>query len=93
MGSAKKQLSEQEKKVAAAKRAEEKAANFKKLAEKRMSKILHSFGGLKALSNKNAYTWNEVQISRITGALDKAVQEVKDSFSKSTAQKSSGFEL
>ena len=80
--------SPQEKKV---KQSRDKAAKFKELANKRTNKALRSIEGIGALSNRNSYTYDDAQVSKIFAALEAQVAAAKKAFESKGA--ASGFTL
>ena len=74
-----------------AKRATEQAANFTKLGKARMNRVLSGLKGVEKLAG-NAYVYTPEQAAKITGALDIAVQRVKDAFA-GVKVAASGFDL
>lgn len=82
-------LSPAEKKVA---RAQAKVDNFKKLAVKRVNKVLYSLNGVTALSNRNSYAFDETQVKKIFDALEASVSMAKKKFESPTAG-GDGFSL
>lgn len=86
---AKPALSPAEKKVA---RAQAKVDNFKKLAIKRVNKVLYSLNGVAALSNRNSYAFDETQVKKIFDALEASVSMAKKKFESPTAG-GDGFSL
>lgn len=71
----------------------EKAANFKRLAEARVSKTLSAMKGVAALSNKSAYVYDTAQVQKILNALQAAVVTVKNAYEKPDAVSGDGFTL
>lgn len=71
----------------------EKAANFKRLAEKRVSKALSALKGVAALSNTGSYVYDKDQVAKILNALKAAVNNVESSYAKPVATAASEFSL
>jgi uncharacterized protein (UPF0333 family) len=89
---AKVQLTEAEAAAKKAERAAAKAANFTKLAAKRMTKALQAIELVQRLSNRNSYIYTDDQVNKMTDALDKAVSKLVTSYSATAkAAEKSGF--
>lgn len=83
-------LSPQEKKIV---RAQAKVDNFKKLAVKRVNKVIYSLNGVAALANRNSYTYAPDQIAKIFAALDATLVMAKKKFESPEAGGGDGFTL
>lgn len=59
---------------------ETKEERFKRIAEKRVQNIIHAIRNLSGLSNKKVYEWETEQLKKIWKAIDKEVENCKDSF-------------
>jgi len=59
---------------------ETKEERFKRIAEKRVQNIIHAIRNLSGLSNKKVYEWETEQLEKIWKAIDKEVENCKDSF-------------
>jgi len=59
---------------------ETKEERFKRIAEKRVQNIIHAIRNLSGLSNKKVYEWKTEQLEKIWKAIDKEVENCKDSF-------------
>lgn len=70
-----------------------KIANFKKLANKRVTKVLNGLDGIANLSNKNSYTYDAAQAAKIVAALKAGVDAVEKRFAASAAGTVAGFEV
>jgi hypothetical protein len=71
----------------------EKAADFKRLAEKRVVKALSVLRSIGALSNKSAYVYDTTQVAKIVDALKAGVNGVNAAFEKPDAAGGPGFTL
>ena len=61
-------------------KAENKEERFKRVAEKRVQRVLDSIGSLTHCSNKRMYKWNDQQLKRIWTVIDKELKMCKTSF-------------
>jgi predicted transcriptional regulator len=59
---------------------ETKKERFKRIAEKRVQNIIHAIRNLSGLSNKKVYEWETEQLEKIWVAIDKEVENCKNSF-------------
>lgn len=59
---------------------EEKHNKFIKLAEKRVSKLLHQLKLIGNLSNRSSYYYTEGEIKRIFNSIDKEMKRIKNLF-------------
>lgn len=59
---------------------ETKEARFKRIAERRVQRVLDSLRSLSQCSNKRMYNWNNEQLKKIWDAIDHAVKSCKESF-------------
>jgi len=59
---------------------ETKKERFKRIAEKRVQNIIHAIRNLSGLSNKKVYEWETEQLEKIWKAIDKEIEDCKDSF-------------
>lgn len=57
-----------------------KEERFKRVAEKRVQRVLDSLRGLSHCSNKRMYQWNDQQLKRIWLAIDKELKKCKESY-------------
>jgi len=57
-----------------------KKERFKRIAEKRVQNIIHAIRNLSGLSNKKVYEWETKQLEKIWKAIDKEIEDCKDSF-------------
>lgn len=71
----------------------EKVERFKKLAVKRMTRVLSGLEGVAALSNPRSYTYDNAQRDKIIAALRGAVDKVAASFNNPKAAGKSDFAL
>lgn len=71
----------------------EKAADFKRLAEKRVVKAQSVLRSIGALSNKGAYVYDTTQVAKIVDALKASVNGVATAFEKPDAAGGPGFTL
>ena len=61
-------------------RNESKDERFKRVAEKRVKRILDNLRLLSNCSNKRMYAWTDDQLKRIWSALDKELKDCKLAF-------------
>jgi DNA repair photolyase len=59
---------------------ETKEQRFKRIAEKRVQRVLDSIRSLSNSSNKRMYEWKDEQLQKIWTAIDKELQKCKASF-------------
>jgi hypothetical protein len=59
---------------------ETKEERFKRVAEKRVRRVLDSLRSLSQCSNKRMYQWNEGQLRKMWTAIDKELKTCKASF-------------
>jgi hypothetical protein len=59
---------------------ETKEQRFKRVAEKRVQNILNGIRSLSQCANEKIYAWNDEQIKKIWGAIDRELTLCKDSF-------------
>jgi len=59
---------------------ETKEQRFKRVAERRVRRVLDSFRSLSQCSNKRMYDWDEKQLSRIWDAIDHAYETCRDNY-------------
>ena len=59
---------------------ETKENRFKRIAEKRVQRVLEGIRNLASCSNKRMYEWNDEQLKKIWTALDKELAKCKVSF-------------
>lgn len=64
---------------------------FKYLAEKRMEKALRAIASIGNLADTKNYRYEERQVNQMLSALERAVEEVVDEFSKQKRQKGKSF--
>ena len=64
-------------------RGETKEERFKRVAEKRVQRVLDSVRGLSQCSNKRMYKWNDEQLKKIWDSIEKTMEACKVSFEKS----------
>jgi hypothetical protein len=65
---------------AALARSAAKSANFKRLASQRVANALAKLNGVKQLSNRNSYSYDNVQVTKILNALKAAVNEIEAAY-------------
>lgn len=73
-----------------AKKDEDRATRFKRIAEKRTNQIIRVVRLLGNCSNKSSYSYNEREVSKIFTAIDKELKEAKARF---TFKKEKTFKL
>ena len=61
-------------------RGETKEQRFKRIAEKRVQRVLDSVRSLSHCSNKRMYEWKDKQLKKIWIAIDKEMTKCKASF-------------
>ena len=59
---------------------EPKEVRFKRVAEKRVNRILENLRLLSNCSNKRMYSWSDDQLKKIWSVIDKEFKECKASF-------------
>ena len=59
---------------------EKKGERFKRIAERRVQRVLDSIRGLSQCSNKRMYNWNDEQLNKIWASIDKELKKCKASF-------------
>ena len=62
---------------------ETKEERFKRIAEKRVQRVLDSLRSLSQCSNKRMYDWNEGQLKKIWNAIEKSLKSCKEKFEES----------
>lgn len=65
---------------------ETKEARFKRIAEKRVQRVLDSIRSLSNCSNRRMYKWNNEQLKKIWDAIDKELKICKASFEESITE-------
>ncbi|MDA9836524.1 hypothetical protein N9C20_02165 [Luminiphilus sp.] len=66
---------------------------FKELAEKRMDKALKALNSVTKLSDRKNYQYDEAQVSQMVEALETAIEELKNEFSRGVKNRASTFEF
>ena len=61
-------------------RGETKELRFKRIAEKRVQRVLDSIRSLSQCSNKRMYQWDDEQLKIIWVAIEKELAKCKESF-------------
>ena len=64
-------------------KSETKEERFKRIAEKRVQRVLDSIKSLSNCSNKRMYKWNDDQLKKIWNAIDKELKICRASFENS----------
>jgi len=59
---------------------ETKEERFKRIAEKRVQRVLDSIRSLSQSSNKRMYNWNNEQLNKIWTSIDNELKKCKASF-------------
>ncbi|HER24617.1 MAG TPA: hypothetical protein ENO17_06185 [Candidatus Atribacteria bacterium] len=59
---------------------ETKEQRFKRVAERRVRRVLDSFRGLSQCSNKRMYNWDEKQLRKMWDAINQAFKGCQDSY-------------
>ena len=59
---------------------ETKEQRFKRIAEKRVQRVLDSIRGLSQCSNKRMYQWNREQLNKIWESVEKELKKCKERF-------------
>ena len=62
---------------------ETKEERFKRIAEKRVQRVLDSIRSLSHCSNKRMYHWNDQHLKKIWSAIDNELKKCKESFESS----------
>lgn len=62
---------------------ETKEERFKRIAEKRVQRVLDSLRSLSQCSNKRMYNWNKEQLKKIWNAIEGALKSCRESFEES----------
>ena len=62
---------------------ETKEDRFKRIAEKRVQRVLDSLRSLSQCSNKRMYNWNEGQLKKMWNAIEKALKSCREKFEQS----------
>jgi len=65
---------------------ETKQERFKRVAEKRVQRVLDSLRLLAQCSNKRMYEWNDSQIKKIWNAVDKELNRCKSGFENARSE-------
>lgn len=66
---------------------------FKELAEKRMDKALKAINSVTKLSDRKNYQYDEAQVSQMIEALETAIEELKNEYSRGVKNTASTFEF
>ena len=61
---------------------ESKEERFKRIAERRVQRVIDSLKSLAQSSNKRMYSWNEAQLRKIWSAIDDELKACKARFEK-----------
>ncbi len=72
---------------------EPKADRFKRLAEKRVNRVIRDMRLVGNLANRNNYAYTPEQVGRILAALKKELGELRDKFERKGAADDLLFEL
>ena len=64
-------------------RGETKEKRFRRVAEKRIQRVIDSIRSLSHCSNKRMYQWNDEQLKKIWAAIDRELKKCKESFENS----------
>jgi len=59
---------------------ERKEQRFKRIAEKRVRRVLDSLRSLSQCSNKRMYNWNKEQLKKIWDAIDHDLKSCQENF-------------
>ncbi|MFC1729396.1 hypothetical protein ACFL6I_03575 [candidate division KSB1 bacterium] len=62
---------------------ESKEERFKRIAERRVQRVIDSIKSLSQCSNKRMYKWNDEQLGKIWSAIGESLESCKQSFAKS----------
>ena len=65
---------------------ETKEDRFKRIAERRVQRVIDSFRSLSQCSNKRMYEWNEEQLKKMWDAIERALESCKEGFKKSAPE-------
>jgi hypothetical protein len=63
-------------------KSETKEDRFKRIAERRVQRVIDSLRSLSQCSNKRMYKWNEEQLKKIWEGIDGTLHSCKESFEK-----------
>jgi hypothetical protein len=66
---------------------------FKELAEKRMAKALAAIDSVTKLSDRKNYQYDEVQALQMIEALETAIEEMRNEFSRGVKNRVTTFEF
>ena len=66
---------------------------FKELAEKRMDKALKAINSVTKLSDRKNYQYDEAQVLQMIEALETAIEELKNEYSRGVKNRASTFEF
>ena len=66
---------------------------FKELAEKRMDKALKAIYSVTKLSDRKNYQYDEAQVLQMIEALETAIEELKNEYSRGVKNRASTFEF
>ncbi|MCE5250961.1 hypothetical protein LLG96_12145 [bacterium] len=59
---------------------ETKAQRFRRVAEKRVQRVLDSIRSLRQCSNRRMYEWNDDQLQKIWSAIDREMERCRAGF-------------
>lgn len=62
---------------------ETKEERFKRIAEKRVQRVLDSLRSLSQCANKRMYSWNEEQLKEIWDAIERSLKSCREKFEES----------
>ena len=62
---------------------ETKEDRFKRIAERRVQRVLDSLRSLSQCSNKRMYKWDDEELKRMWDAIERALQSCKQGFDQS----------
>ena len=62
---------------------ESKEGRFKRIAERRVQRVIDSLRSLSQCSNKRMYKWNDEQLKKMWGAIEDNLESCKESFKES----------
>lgn len=65
---------------------ETKEERFKRIAERRVQRVLDSLRSLSQCSNKRMYNWNEEQLKKIWDVIERALKSCRESFEESETE-------
>ena len=68
-------------------RGENKSQRFIRVAEKRVENVLDSIRRLSQCSNRRMYEWDNEQLEKIWNAIDKEIQNCKESYKTNRVEK------